>query len=476
MRSMTLLEIWLLVILLCATSSIYCQTVAEPPANFTETDAGTADNPYQIATLANLRWLSETVDVWGGFSLTYNSGDFYVVSGDPKHFIQTADIDASETIDWNGGLGFSPIGLQYRLSGETILKMYPFQGVYNGNNHTISNLYSNYRNYEPQDSWILLMGSFLGLVWHSTISNIHMVNANISNRQGMLVNSANHSSILNCSATGSLDNSSGLIREINYNSLVEYCSSVTYSNIYTGLLVGTIKNSIVRNSYARGCTQYVANNFIGLISIAEYSEINKVYIASIEDTTNVNRLIGGPHIYRISDSRWDIDTSNAPNPNEGFFPLHPSCIVENCMGLSTGRMKNPVFYYGWDFENIWAIDPDINDGYPYLRHDTIAQYLDDKDITIAPVTSQLLGNYPNPFNPVTTIRFAIAKDCNVTLDIYNIKGQLVRSLVNGFYKEGTHNVIWNGTDNKGEAVSSGVYFYRLNVGEFSAVKKMLLMK
>jgi len=111
--------------------------------------------------------------------------------------------------------------------------------------------------------------------------------------------------------------------------------------------------------------------------------------------------------------------------------------------------------------------------------------LDDVDIsnsnseqneTICPTTAELHGNYPNPFNPETVISFSVAQEEIVAIDVYNVKGQKVRSLVKGVYATGVHNVVWNGRDDLGRQVGSGVYFYTMKAGEYSAVRKMLLLK
>ena len=99
--------------------------------------------------------------------------------------------------------------------------------------------------------------------------------------------------------------------------------------------------------------------------------------------------------------------------------------------------------------------------------------------------NQLLQNYPNPFNPSgagrspsTTISFLITNDSNVELVIYNIKGQKVKTVVDdNKFDKGNYSVIWNGNDDSGKSVSSGVYFYKLNVNnKTEAVKKCLLLK
>ena len=94
-----------------------------------------------------------------------------------------------------------------------------------------------------------------------------------------------------------------------------------------------------------------------------------------------------------------------------------------------------------------------------------------------PITNYQLRNYPNPFNPTTTISFSIPEESKVEFTVYNIKGQKVKVLTNNNYDKGSHSVSWDGVDESGKSVSSGVYFYNLKVnGKDKAVKKMLLLK
>jgi len=105
----------------------------------------------------------------------------------------------------------------------------------------------------------------------------------------------------------------------------------------------------------------------------------------------------------------------------------------------------------------------------------IDQYTSVYDETIS-VGAGLLGNYPNPFNPSTTISFEVGREGFVALDVYNVRGQKVRSLVSGVYEVGVHKVVWNGCADDGREVSSGVYFYRMVSGGFVGVRKMVLLK
>ena len=88
----------------------------------------------------------------------------------------------------------------------------------------------------------------------------------------------------------------------------------------------------------------------------------------------------------------------------------------------------------------------------------------------------LHNNYPNPFNPVTNITYDIPEVANVSLDIYNVMGQKVRTLVAGSHEPGRYRVLWNATNDFGEGLSSGMYIYKIQAGDFVSVKKLILMK
>jgi hypothetical protein len=97
-----------------------------------------------------------------------------------------------------------------------------------------------------------------------------------------------------------------------------------------------------------------------------------------------------------------------------------------------------------------------------------------------PRTFALGQNYPNPFNPSTTIEFdipgSVGQDVHVRLDIYNIRGQLVYTLLDRDSEPGTYTVHWDGRNSRGERVGSGIYLYRVMAGEFTAVRKMVVVK
>ena len=93
-----------------------------------------------------------------------------------------------------------------------------------------------------------------------------------------------------------------------------------------------------------------------------------------------------------------------------------------------------------------------------------------------PAAYDLMQNYPNPFNPSTSIGFTLPEAGHVSLNIYDMTGRLVTTLVEGNLTEGVHMVDWNGLDSSGSMVSAGVYFYTLESSDMMMTKKMILMK
>lgn len=93
-----------------------------------------------------------------------------------------------------------------------------------------------------------------------------------------------------------------------------------------------------------------------------------------------------------------------------------------------------------------------------------------------PTSYSLNQNYPNPFNPSTEIAFALPQAGHVSLTVYNVLGQSVRTLVDGDLEAGSHQVTWDGSDSRGSVTASGIYFYRIQTRDFVATKKMTLLK
>ncbi len=97
-------------------------------------------------------------------------------------------------------------------------------------------------------------------------------------------------------------------------------------------------------------------------------------------------------------------------------------------------------------------------------------------VNLTPREFQLAQNYPNPFNPTTTIAFNLPAESNILLEIFDLTGKKIRTLTNAYYQAGRHQVLWNGTDDRGRQVASGLYVYRIQAEDFVQSRKMLMMK
>jgi len=130
--------------------------------------------------------------------------------------------------------------------------------------------------------------------------------------------------------------------------------------------------------------------------------------------------------------------------------------------------------HGYSYKKIGTAWEPINEGEVMIRALVYTGSANDDETTPELVLDA--ANFPNPFNPTTTISFSLPESGLTTLNIYNLKGQLVRSLVNGDMASGKQNIVWNGLDNSNRPVASGVYFYKVNNGGKSIIRKMLLSK
>ena len=129
-----------------------------------------------------------------------------------------------------------------------------------------------------------------------------------------------------------------------------------------------------------------------------------------------------------------------------------------------------------DYPPFQYLPPEIQD---YLRRD-FGEFLSAETRQV-PETTALLPNYPNPFNPETWIPYELAKPAAVTLTLYDIHGHAVRTLDVGHQRAGVYHsrsraAYWDGRNAQGEPVASGLYFYTLKAGDFSATRKMLIRK
>jgi hypothetical protein len=130
------------------------------------------------------------------------------------------------------------------------------------------------------------------------------------------------------------------------------------------------------------------------------------------------------------------------------------------------------------FEDVSLIELTVNDEDYSINIPIYTQYDAGSSVVdkIVPFMTTL-NNFPNPFNPVTSVNYSIVEPGEVNISVFNIKGQKITTLVNEYKELGNHSVIWQGVDSNGDAASSGIYFYKLNVnGESKQIRKCILMK
>lgn len=164
----------------------------------------------------------------------------------------------------------------------------------------------------------------------------------------------------------------------------------------------------------------------------------------------------GAGFFLANDSRHGLDAGFAVLGNGAVFPGQGEILrVET---------SDPV-----DLSQIAVEVRDVN-------NEEIEFELQAEPLVVLPSVYSLDNNYPNPFNPETTIKFALPEAQDVRLEIFNIKGQRVRTLVSEGMAAGHHSVVWNGTDQGGRNVASGTYFYRIQAGPLNETHRMMLVK
>ena len=171
----------------------------------------------------------------------------------------------------------------------------------------------------------------------------------------------------------------------------------------------------------------------------------------------------------------DVDASCTFDNDERYPAVvnSPSMVIKvYCPDLVDNDPKVAIY----SVNNIPVSDTSGNDIVLYLDTFTPKGKGPKSLATVSPDHFTLSQNHPNPFNPTCEIAYALPTDCRVTLTIYNILGQKVRVLVDEYQSVGNKSAKWDGKDDQGQEVTSGVYFYRIQAGDFEETKRMILVK
>jgi len=342
-----------------------CVSIVTPPSNFEQINAGTIETPFLISSLSNLKWLSETQDVWGCDEIKY-------------HFILTNNIDATETKYWNNGHGFKPIGIGRINTTYNEWTQIPFMGYFNGNNYTISNIFIN----QPKEENIYKVSAFFG-----TIRESHIVNLNLEDIvvfpdyiNAGLVAMVYNSSIRNTSVSGTVHGNdstlfiggfAGLVRDSSLFSIYSKVSIIGDDNFNmggSGGIAAALVDSTLHNSFFHGNKTRNAVSMGGLIASSRNSTIKFSYVASGSKLPEMAAIVSMIDENSVIDNCfWDRQVTGLNNA----FTILPKLfdITPRASGLNTSQMKilSTFSEDGWDFSDIWDIDPNINKGYPFLR-------------------------------------------------------------------------------------------------------------
>jgi hypothetical protein len=284
---------------------------------------GSSSTPYQIATLSDLYWLSQTSSAW--VANTY--------------FIQTADIDATATSGWNGGKGFSPIGNQTS----------PFKGIYNGQGHAISGLTIN----RSSSGYI----GFFGVTNQASIQNLGLTGCSVSGKTyvgGLVGYNTTQSTVSNAYVTGTIT------------------GTVPGSNDVGGLVGCNYGKSTVSNSYATATVSGASNVGVLVGQNDSQSTVSNSYASgTVSGTSNAGGLVGNNKYSTVSSSFWDntkVTMGCGLNDVGGNFSATGKPTAEMIVQKTFTDAK-------WDFveettngtADIWAISPDVNGGYPCFK-------------------------------------------------------------------------------------------------------------
>jgi hypothetical protein len=165
-------------------------------------------------------------------------------------------------------------------------------------------------------------------------------------------------------------------------------------------------------------------------------------------------------------------------PDVGGTPYHAGIYAE---GVNDGGYAIRTMWFG--FSLMYMRDMELcvpmartmvfRDVLNFMQHPLNGDITDADEV---PAVNSLAQNFPNPFNPTTSIHFGVREKGHVTLRVYDVSGRLVRTLVDEVREAGHYHAAWDGTNNRGSSVASGVYFYRMRANGFGKTRKMVMLR
>jgi len=255
-----------------------------------------------------------------------------------------------------------------------------------------------------------------------------------------------------------------------------YGTDITDDNLYSidpatgfGTVIGPLGIDI---SYAQGAEYDKDGDVLYLSAYTASGELHTCD-TSTGATTYIGAFPGGMEVTGLaipySRETWVQATDNA----SGTVPGNGGSIIVEITFDATELAVGDVLTADLLIQNNANYSAD-GDDYVIPVTLVVADLGTEGDLPV--LRTSLNENYPNPFNPDTNIAYAIKEAGDVKLEVYNIRGQLVKTLVNEERETGHYIVNWNGRDNSNKSVASGVYFYKMKANKFVETKKMILMK
>ena len=337
-------------------------------------------------------------------------------------------------------------------------------------------------NSSPELEDVIIKGnstSFGGGIYCDNDSNLYIENVKIVN------NSSNYGSGIYC----------GDSNPILKNLIITGNTASQGGGIYFSHSIPSLENTIIANNtsdYGGGIYSYYSN----------ISLVNVTIMGHIVSAGGGIRGSGDSHPHFVNCILWnnspeEISFNELGEPSSTFIEYSDieggeSGIVTNYNAiihwLEGNIDEDPLFVDAANGDyHLTENSPCIDAGDPNFPFDPDGTIVDmgafyfDQSTLIEESDIQAvvysISNYPNPFNPTTTIDFSIQNDSKIELSVFNIKGQKIKTLTHSEFTGGSHSLIWNGDDELGKSVSSGIYLYKLNVnGKIESVKKCLLLK